>query len=228
MNDRVESSSGNFVQDLGDAATRNPVSAALIGMGVLWMLTGGRSLTGAGNVFRSAGFDRIPDALDAARSGLDESRESVRDTATSTLNAVRGRSASAVDNVLDYSRGMPEPRAVLGSARDSLAVLLQAQPLALGAIGLAIGAGIAAALPKTDVEDDYLGKISTTVKTRAAEIAGQQIETATTLVGDVVEAASAEASRQGLTLDDAKTAIDDITVRAGRVVDAAKSSVGEK
>jgi hypothetical protein len=123
---------------------------------------------------------------------------------------------------------MPEPRAVLGSARDSLAVLLQAQPLAVGAIGLAIGAGIAAALPKTDVEDDYLGKISTTVKTRAAEIAGQQIETATALVGDVVEAASAEASRQGITLDDAKTAIDDITVRAGRVVDAAKSSVGEK
>lgn len=225
MRDRVESSSGNFVQDLGDAAARNPVSAALIGMGVLWLFTGARSLTGAGNVLRGAGLDRIPDALDAARSGLDESRESVIDTATSTLDAVRARSATTIDNVFDYSRGMPEPRAVLGSARDSLAVLLQTQPLALGVIGLAIGASIAAALPKTDVEDDYLGEISETVKRQAAEIAGQQIETATTLVGDVVDASTAEARKQGLTPDGAKAAIDDITARAGRVLDAAKSSV---
>ena len=58
MNDRTESGS-SFVQDLREAATRNPVSAALIGMGVLWMLTGAKSPAGAGNAFRSAGLDRF-------------------------------------------------------------------------------------------------------------------------------------------------------------------------
>jgi hypothetical protein len=222
MNDRTESGS-SFVEDLRDAAARNPVSAALIGMGVLWMLTGAKSPAGAGNAFRRAG-----EALDNVRSGLKESTGSATDVAASTLNAVRERGATTLDNVADYGRGMPEPGAVFDTARDGLSELFRAQPLALGAIGLAIGAGIAAALPKTGVEDAYLGEVSQTVKKQAAEIAGQQVNKATALASDVVEAASAEARKQGLTPDGAKAAVDDITERVGRVVDAAKNGVGEK
>jgi hypothetical protein len=222
MNHRTESGS-SFVEDLRDAAARNPVSAALIGMGVLWMLTGAKSPAGAGNAFRRAG-----EALDNVRSGLKESTGSATDVAASTLNAVRERGATTLDNVADYGRGMPEPGAVFDTARDGLSELFRAQPLALGAIGLAIGAGIAAALPKTGVEDAYLGEVSQTVKKQAAEIAGQQVNKATVLASDVVEAASAEARKQGLTPDGAKAAVDDITERVGRVVDAAKNGVGEK
>jgi hypothetical protein len=222
MNHRTESGS-SFVEDLRDAAARNPVSAALIGMGVLWMLTGAKSPAGAGNAFRRAG-----EAWDNVRSGLKESTGSATDVAASTLNAVRERGATTLDNVADYGRGMPEPGAVFDTARDGLSELFRAQPLALGAIGLAIGAGIAAALPKTGVEDAYLGEVSQTVKKQAAEIAGQQVNKATVLASDVVEAASAEARKQGLTPDGAKAAVDDITERVGRVVDAAKNGVGEK
>ena len=218
MNDTAESGS-SFVQDLRDAAARNPISAALIGMGVLWMLTGAKSPAGAGNVFRSAGLDRIPEAFDNVRSGLKESAGSVRDVAASTLDDVRERG---------YGRGTLEPGAVFDTARDGLSELFRAQPLALGAVGLAIGAGIAAALPKTDVEDAYLGEVSQTVKKQAPKIAGQQVDKATALASDVVEAASAEARKQGLTPDGAKAAVDDITERVGRVVDAAKNGVGEK
>lgn len=222
MNDRTESGS-SFVQDLRDAAARNPISAALIGMGVLWMLTGAKSPAEGGNAFRRAG-----EALDNVRSGLKESTGSVTDVAASTLDAVRERGASTLDNVADYGRGMLEPGAVFDTARDGLSELFRAQPLALGAIGLAIGAGIAAALPKTDVEDAYLGEVSQTFKTQATEIAGQQVDKATALASDVVEAASAEAKTQGLTPDGARAAVDDITGRVGRVVDAAKNGVGEK
>jgi hypothetical protein len=227
MNDQPKSAVG-FVQDLRDAAARNPVSAALIGMGILWMLTGARSPAGAGDAFRSVAPDRIPDALGNARSGLKESAGSVRDAAASTLDAGRERSASTLDNIREYRGPMPDPGAVFDTARDSLTELFRAQPLALGAVGLAIGASIAAALPKTDVEDAYLGEVSQTVKTQAAEIAGQQVEKVTTLASDVIEAASAEAGKQGLTADGARAAVDDITGRVGRVVDAAKNRVGEK
>jgi hypothetical protein len=222
MNDRTVSGS-SFVQDLRDAAARSPVSAALVGMGVLWMLTGAKSPAGAGNAFRRAG-----EALDNVRSGLKESTGSVTDVAASTLDAVRERGASTLDNVADYGRGMLEPGAVFDTARDGLSELFRAQPLSLGAIGLAIGAGIAAALPKTDVEDAYLGEVSQTFKTQATEIAGQQVDKATALASDVVEAASAEAKTQGLTPDGARAAIEDITGRVGRVVDAAKNGIGEK
>jgi hypothetical protein len=227
MNDQTESTVG-FVQDLRDAAARNPVSAALIGMGILWMLTGARSRAGAGNAFRSAGLNRIPDVLDNAGSGLKESAGSVRDAAASILDVVRERGASTFDNVEEYRDAMPDPGAVFDSARDSLTELFRAQPLALGAVGLAIGAGIAAALPKTEVEDAYLGEVSQTVKTQAAEIAGQHVEKVSTLTSDVIEAASAEVRKQGLTPDGARAAVDDLTERVGRVVDAAKNGGGAK
>jgi hypothetical protein len=227
MNEKTESTS-SFFGELREAAARNPVSAALIGMGVVWMLTGAKSPAGAGDVLRNAGLDRIPETLDDVRSGLKEKAGSVADAAVSTLDAARERGASAIDNVVDYGRVMTEPGAVFETARDGLTELFRAQPLALGAIGLAIGAGIAAALPKTDVEDAYLGEASQTVKTQAAEIAGQQVEKATALASDVVEAVSAEARKQGLTPDGVKAAADDVTGRVGRLVDAAKNSVGEK
>src|ERR1700709_2428322 len=173
-------------------------------------------------------LERISEALENVRSGLKESAGSVKGAAASTLDAVREHGASAFDSVADYGRKMPEPGAAFDTARNGLTELFRAQPLALGAIGLAIGAGIAAALPKTEVEGAYLGQVSQTVKTQAAEIAGQQIEKATTLASDVVDAASAEARKQGLTPDGAKAAVGDITGRVGRVVDAANNSVGER
>lgn len=217
MNDK-SGSAGSFVGDLRDAAARNPISVALIGMGVLWMLTGARSPTAVGNAFRGAG-QRIPDALDNVRDGLRESAGAPKDAAASTLDAV--------DNFPDFRRGMPDLEVVFDTARENFTELFRTQPLVLGAIGIAIGAGIAAALPKTDIEDNYLGKASETIKTQASEMAGHQVETVTNLASDVIEAASAEARKQGLTSDGAKAVVEDITRRVGRVVDAAKTEVGD-
>jgi hypothetical protein len=116
---------------------------------------------------------------------------------------------------------------MFGNVRDNLTDLFKAQPLALGAIGLAIGAGIAAALPTTDVENSYLGETSETLKNKAAEIAGDQIEKASSLATDVVETVAEEARKEGLTMDSAKAAMSDLSGKVGRVVDAAGKSVSE-
>ena len=42
MNDISEKATG-FIHDLGEAARQNPLSAALIGMGVLWLFTNART-----------------------------------------------------------------------------------------------------------------------------------------------------------------------------------------
>ena len=41
------SGAGDFVSGLQDAVRQNPVSAALVGMGLLWMFTGGNRLSTA-------------------------------------------------------------------------------------------------------------------------------------------------------------------------------------
>jgi hypothetical protein len=127
----------------------------------------------------------------------------------------------------EYAKALPDSADVFGNVRDNLTDLFKAQPLALGAIGLAIGAGIAAALPATEMENSYLGEASETLKSRAAEIAGDQIEKASSLATDVVETVAEEARKEGLTMDGAKAAMSDLSSKVGRVVDAAGKSVSE-
>jgi hypothetical protein len=95
----------------------------------------------------------------------------------------------------------------------------------LGAIGIAIGAGIAAALPATKLEADYLGDASDAAKAKASEFAAEQADRVTTGAGNVLEAVSEEARKQGLSVEGAKSAASDISVKVGRAVDAAGKGI---
>ena len=108
----------DFVRDLGDAARKNPISAALIGMGVLWLFTGGRTAERVGDLVRGAGFDRIPDAagnaLDAARSTLRSGTESIGNGVSSATETLRdgtpvGRAARRISVSLAPDRKLPTP-----------------------------------------------------------------------------------------------------------------------
>jgi hypothetical protein len=109
-----------------------------------------------------------------------------------------------------------------------LTELIRTQPLALGAIGLAIGAGIAAALPSSEVEAVYLGNTSETVKAKAAEFAVEQAARATTLSEGVMGAVTEEARKQGLTIEGEKSAVGDFSIKVGRIVDTAGKGVSER
>jgi hypothetical protein len=241
----------DFVRDLSDAARKNPISAALIGMGVLWLFTGGRTAERVGDLVRGAGFDRIPDAagnaLDAARStlrsggeaigsgisslgsGVSSATETLMDAGSAGLNRVARAGSEAADTAYGYAQNIPDAGgALFGTVRGNLSELFRAQPLALGAIGLAIGAGIAAALPATDLEAKYLGEASDDFKEQAADFASDQVSRATTIAEEVAAAISDEARKQGLTVEAAKSALADIPGKLGRVVDAAGTGVSER
>jgi hypothetical protein len=240
----ISEKGSDFVRDLGDAARKNPISAALIGMGVLWLFTGGRTTERVGDLVRGAGFDRIPDAagnaLDAARSTLRSGTESIGNGVSSAAETLRDRSAAGLDRVAragseyadaayDYAQNIPDAGgALFSTARENLSELFRAQPLALGAVGLAIGAGIAAALPTTDIEAEYLGEASDNFKEQAVDFASEQVSRAATVAEDVVTAVSDEARKQGLTVDAAKSAVADIPAKVGRVVDAAGKGISGK
>jgi hypothetical protein len=114
------------------------------------------------------------------------------------------------------------------TARSNLTELFRTQPLALGAIGLAIGAGIAAALPSSEVEAAYLGETSDTVKAKATESAAEQTHRATTVAEGVMGAVTEEARKEGITLEGAKSAVGDIAAKVGRVIDVAGKGISER
>jgi len=181
MSDISEKGS-DFLRDLGNAARKNPLSAALIGMGVFSLFTGSRPVERAADFVRRTGFDRIPDAagnaFEAARSTFRSGAGSIGEHVTSAKDALRDDGADALDSATrfgrdysdaasDYARAIPGAGAeMFDTARSNLTELIRTQPLALGAIGLAIGAGVAAALPSSEVEAAYLGDTSETLKRR--------------------------------------------------------------
>lgn len=227
----VEQKTSGFIDSLGDAARRNPLSAALIGMGVLWLFAG-KSTGRVGDLLGSIGLDRIPEAtrdtLSSVKSGIGDSTAAAADAAGSSFDAVRARSADAVSQAAEFARTMPNPADVVETARDNLTELFKAQPLALGAIGLAIGVGIAAAIPGTEAENAYLGEASETFRSKTAEIAGQQVDKGTTLATQVIDVAAEEARKQGLTTEGFKAAASDLANRVGRVVEAAQTGATDR
>jgi hypothetical protein len=238
MSDISEKGS-DFIRDLGDAARKNPLSAALIGMGVLWLFTGSRPVERAEEIVRrTAGFNRIPDAagdaFEAARSTFRTGADSIGESVTSAKDALRDRSANAIDSAARFGRDYADTASeyvsseMFDTVRSNLTELFRARPLALGAIGLAIGAGIAAALPPGEAEAAYLGETSDAVKAKAAEFAAEQTARATTVAEGVMGAVTEEARKEGLTVEGAKSAVGDISAKLGRVVDAAGKGISER
>jgi hypothetical protein len=240
----ISEKGSDFIQDLGDAVRKNPLSAALIGMGVLWLFSGSRPVERAGDFVRNTGLDRIPDAAstayEAARSAVRSGTDAIGEHVASAKDAVRDGAAGAFDSAPRYGRDYADTASeyvtsmpgtgteIFNTVRSNLSDVFRAQPLALGAIGIAIGAGIAAALPATELETDYLGETSDTVKAKAAEFAAEQTDRVTTVAENVVEAVTEEARKQGLTLEGAKSAAGDVSAKVGRVVDAAGKGISER
>lgn len=240
----VSEKGSDFIQDLGDAVRKNPLSAALIGMGVLWLFAGSRPVERVGDFARSSGLDRIPDAAsyaaDAARSTLRSGTDAVGERVASAKDVVKDGVVDALDSATRYGReyadtaseyvtSIPGSSAeIFDAVRSNLTDLFKAQPLALGAIGIAIGAGIAAALPATEIEADYLGETSDTVRKNAAQFAAEQTDRVTTVAEAVVNAVKEEAATQGLTLEGAKAAAGDISAKVSRVADASGKSISDR
>ena len=93
-----------------------------------------------------------------------------------------------------------------GRVRRGFFDTLHEQPLVLGALGLAAGAAIGAALPETEREDEWLGDSRDRLKERAKEAGWEQVEKARAAAGAAYSAAREEAERQGLTLEGGKAA----------------------
>jgi len=218
---RQGSATSDFVGGLQDAIQKNPVSAALIGMGVLWMFTGGRNITAAAALFPAAakataagaasGLQRSAeiagDAGDALRSFGSSVVDGVRDTVSGAATSAGEAATKAYDAVKDTAAG-PASRVTAsvkgidgftGTLQQNLTDTFERQPLLLGVIGVAIGAGMAAAMPRTQMESDMIGDTADRVKVQVADIASTAAEKVTETAERTFEAIKEEAAAQGLT-----------------------------
>jgi len=143
----------------------------------------------------------LSDAAQTARERFDQTRQSVSSTAQSArerFDDARQSVSSAVSSTAQTARAALSRSADVAQrqferARGGYEWMLREQPLALGAIGVAIGALLAAAAPRTEAEDEWMGEASDRLAERAKEAGREQMERA----GDALRTAGASTGADG-------------------------------
>jgi hypothetical protein len=217
MREQDSTRDGNFLGELGIAIRDNPLPSALIGMGLVWLFTGAK-LPGRADVR-------------AVATKASELGERMQDTASDLSRAVGDAASSARDVVLSGGASQSKRGAfgdqIFSTARSNVSDLFENQPLALAAVGLALGAGLAASLPITSTETNLLGEASANLQVAARGVVGEQIERASEVLSGVATSVTQEARVQGLTKEGLEDKANAVAGAIRNVLTQATSKVQE-
>jgi hypothetical protein len=184
------------------------------------------SETGA-TVARSASdsVDGLKERLGAAS---ENASGALRDGVSAATSYIQDTAGAAADLSSSTARQMRDG-AVKASqdASDFLSDVIRQNPILVGGIGLALGALIASALPRTDAESGVMGEASAGVQKRANEMASRGFDAAKDLATNVVSDVTQRAAEQGLTPDGLSEAARDLGRRARQVAENATTTALE-
>src|SRR5687768_15694464 len=151
------SGANEFVQNLGGTAKQNPLPVAVTAIGLAWLMALGRQP--AQQNYGSS----------TSASGIREGMSSAKDRLSGSMDSMRGRAGDVADSA----------RQQWDRARGGIDYLVNEQPFALGAIGLAIGAILGAAAPSTRAEQRVMGDAARNMTDKAKEVGSEQLAKAT-------------------------------------------------
>ena len=232
----------------------NPIGAALLGMGLVWMVASragttralGRALdstgealssgaSAAGQAARRAGAaagDAIGETMNAATRQVREAADGLAATgpqdAFDRANEVVDRAAAYVHNLSGKLRETGSDDSALGqfrAARARLAQALEDQPLLLAAGALAVGAAIAATLPVAESEKRGIRDTARDVVAGARELVQDGVVQAVDRIDDAARAVVEEANRRGLTPDQLKQQASAVAEKAREAASQAAEAI---
>ncbi|EWC40956.1 DUF3618 domain-containing protein [Stutzerimonas stutzeri] len=167
---------GEFLHNLTDTVKANPVPTLLTSIGLVWLMAGQNRRP---DYSASAG-PSMTDKLAAKASGLKQQGTGIRDKAAQVRQDTSSTLGNARDRVSDTGRHAADSlRHTADRARGGFSQLLNEQPLALGAMGIALGALLAATVPPTRREDELMGATSDELTDKLSQKAKEGYEMAT-------------------------------------------------
>jgi ElaB/YqjD/DUF883 family membrane-anchored ribosome-binding protein len=163
------------VRTVGDTVKKNPIPVLLTLTGAAWLI--------ASAVRSSSSGARLSEKLGRTRLGskLQDTANTVKERAGSATESIRERAYTAKDATMN--RASETWRATRDTTRErarqaqaQIENFVQEQPLIVGAVAVAVGAAIGAALPTTDYENRTLGDLRDRTIEKAREVGQEQYQ----------------------------------------------------
>ena len=216
-----------------DVARRNPLPALLIGAGAAMLLGFGSRLSGASTGSETVRTFRSTDPRRSARKAVAAGSD-VLDRANTKLTSAASRGTAALRSATqrlkdsgDTMTSMPQARA---RVTNTLARIIEEQPLVLAAVGIAVGAALGAAIPQTETENSLMGETSGSVRTAAQGLVQDQVTQLKAAASHAVDDIKQTAAQRGLSTDNLSGLVNDIgqtaktaTYEAGKTLDSSKT-----
>ena len=177
-----------FIREAGETVRNNPIPVLLTAAGLIWLTTAvaskaSRSSSTPGrdegeefSSFRdSSGGDYSGDEYTAGSENVGQ--QDTQSRVRSTAQRVKGKLSNSMHALQERT----------GKAGTNINNLVQQQPIALGALALAAGALIGAALPITQYENRLIGPVHDRTLARAKQAGEKQYENLRQAVGSATE-----------------------------------------
>ena len=190
----------NFMKNVGDGVSRsdalrivrsNPFPLALIGLGagLLVYQAYGRSKSGSGYGRRqlagrgenTGGSSRglVSRTYDGISDRAGDAMESVSEKANATYESVSGALSDAYTGAGDVANRAYDRLGEYGTiAHDKYDEYIEENPLAVGAVAMAVGAAVGFAIPSTRYEGQLMGQTREDVVQRVQDAAGTLVDKA--------------------------------------------------
>jgi ElaB/YqjD/DUF883 family membrane-anchored ribosome-binding protein len=218
MMNNVRDTSRGASASLLEIVKENPIPAAMIGIGIAWLMVNKSNASYSDRHYHSQGWNQSQRWDDGqnnswnqrqgdrsgqgVRSMMHDRAEQVSNTVGEAASNLKEKAENFVDQAQDRvgdisSRVQDQARQVGYSSRS----MLEENPLVAGAIALALGAAIGFALPETQRENELMGEARDRFMDQASEVARGTAEKVQRVAGDAIQAAQdtikAETQRQG-------------------------------
>ncbi len=151
-------------------------------------------------------------------------------SAASTIPGIVADASSAAQRVIgqNVDAGREAVKSVqqgasdlAGRAQKTFFETIQDNPLVVAGVGLMIGGLIASALPRSEIEDGWIGDASASVKRRAQAAAAQGFAAAKNTAGEIYDEVAQKAQDEGLTAGAFDKAAQDLGQRVRHVAESA-------
>ena len=176
---------GTVIKDTGSSMAntvrQNPIPAALIGLGLGMLVVnswrGSDSRRGGSRTYGSGTEGNLPETDEAlstvpyrstqrpqrgVNNAFDQAKGSARDLSNSALDALTNIGDRTKEGTLRVSRGVQR------MAREN--------PLAVGAVAVAVGAAVGLAVPASKVEEEYMGEASDKLRDKTKQVVRETMD----------------------------------------------------